>query len=313
MSRRRGRRRCLPVCLITFALAVAVTSWWELATGLAGFAYAGGDAQAPADAMQGLTGHAFRSRSRRMARGAWPAAEATVVATAMAPTATTWGPYAAVAVQLLACVAPVVWLAVSGSAVLYVVISFTEYIYHRYVQHLDLNREAWYKWARKSLGAPTLVGDFHMLHHRETLNSMQIDPLPLQEWSDVTVHRGTAATWLSFVKMVCCVMLPSHPLLCMLGWSGPFAALAVAAATLLHLMAYNALHPQLHGLPDVSMEQGPPSLGFGFQDSVVADWLRAYHVVHHRTYAKRNFNVCCPLVDHLLGTHAADGVVAKAA
>jgi len=201
---------------------------------------------------------------------------------------------------------------VTGVLLIYVVISFTEYAYHRYVQHLDLNRVRLFQFARQIFGIPAIKSDFHVLHHRETLDDMNIDPLPKEAWPDaytVTVHRGTTATWLSFIKMSCIVMLPTYPLLCFLGWPGPLAAVAVLAATLLHLMAYNALHPQLHNLPNVSMMQGPPSLVLGdFQNSAFAQYLKTYHVLHHRSNAQRNFNVCCPLIDHLLGTHMEAGL-----
>mmetsp|Transcript_99847 Transcript_99847/g.316986 ORF Transcript_99847/g.316986 Transcript_99847/m.316986 type:complete len:316 (+) Transcript_99847:71-1018(+) len=197
------------------------------------------------------------------------------------------------------------WSAVSGAAVLYIVISFTEYAYHRYVQHLDLNRLGVYQFGRQVLGAPTLVGDFHMLHHRETLDDMSIEPLSKDAFPDATVHRGTSATWLSFFKMAFIVMLQACIPLTALGWSLPAAAVAVLSSTLLHLRAYNSLHPQLHGLPNVTLAEGPPSFPPGsFYESGYARWLRQYHVVHHRSRASRNFNVCCPLVDHLLGTHA---------
>lgn len=194
--------------------------------------------------------------------------------------------------------------AAAGAAVLYVVISVTEYAYHRFIQHLDLNRVGLYRTAREALGAPTLRADFHMSHHRETLDDMSIEPLPPEEFA-TTVHRGTAASWLSFSKMVCVVLLQAYLPLTSLGWTPPLAVAAVILATLAHLRAYNSLHPQLHGLPDVTLADGPPSITEAiFQDSAYAAWLREYHVVHHRTRATKNFNVCCPLVDHLLGTHA---------
>jgi len=198
---------------------------------------------------------------------------------------------------------------VAGVLLIYVVISYTEYAYHRYVQHLDLNRVGLFQLARQILGIPAVKSDFHVLHHRETLDDMSIDAMPKEAWPDATVHRGTAATWLSFIKMSCIVMFPTYPLLCFLGWPAPIAVGAVLAATLLHLMAYNALHPQLHNLPNVSMLQGPPSLVLGdFQNSAFAQYLTTYHVLHHRSNARKNFNVCCPLIDHLLGTHMDAGL-----
>mmetsp|Transcript_97674 Transcript_97674/g.280629 ORF Transcript_97674/g.280629 Transcript_97674/m.280629 type:complete len:317 (+) Transcript_97674:61-1011(+) len=198
------------------------------------------------------------------------------------------------------------WPALSGLAVLYVVLSFTEYAYHRFVQHLELNNVPFYQIARKAIGAPAVAPDFHINHHRETLQDMSIDPLPRKVWPEATAQRGTAATWWSFAKMSACIFMPAYPLLSLVGWSLPIAVLAVLAATLLHLMMYNSLHPQLHGLPDVSLADGPPSFGpDSFQKSDLGRWLIEYHVVHHRTRASRNFNVICPLFDQLLGTYAA--------
>jgi len=309
---RRRHSRLLPACLAM----LAASSRSRVLSGQRSFTFS---PQLPPLALAGRTpipavaivGTAPCAR-HRLACAAFPEANV-AIASATALPALIGAPVTAAAATvalLLVSGGKFVSLGLSGTAALYIIISFTEYIYHRYVQHLDLNRVGLYKWMRQTLGAPTLLGDFHVLHHRETLNSMLLDPVPVEEWPDVTVHRGTAATWLSFVKMTCCIMLPAHPLLCALGWSAPFAALAVVMATLLHLMAYNSLHPQMHGLPNVSFEQGPPSLGFGFQESAVAGLLRRYHIVHHQTYAKKNFNVCCPLVDHLLGTFATKGSVA---
>jgi len=203
-------------------------------------------------------------------------------------------------------VSELAWPALSGLAVLYVVLSFTEYAYHRFVQHLELNNVPFYQIARKAIGAPAVAPDFHINHHRETLQDMSIDPLPRKVWPEATAQRGTAATWWSFAKMSTCIFMPAYPLLSLVGWSLPIAVLAVLAATLLHLMMYNSLHPQLHGLPDVSLADGPPSFGpDSFQKSDLGRWLIEYHVVHHRTRASRNFNVICPLFDQLLGTYAA--------
>jgi len=73
----------------------------------------------------------------------------------------------------------------------------------------------------------------------------------------------------------------------------------------LHAMVWHTLHPAMHDLPD-------PPLLFGVPGRCLA-WLRktryfrflyANHEGHHRVPgAHGNYNVCCPLADHVLGTY----------
>lgn len=78
----------------------------------------------------------------------------------------------------------------------------------------------------------------------------------------------------------------------------------VLAALLTHAVIWNTLHPHMHGLPDVPLSHGAPSILTELRDSPLFVWLRTNHEGHHRTEgAAGNYNVCCPLVDQLVGTY----------
>ena len=66
----------------------------------------------------------------------------------------------------------------------------------------------------------------------------------------------------------------------------------------LHGLVWNALHPNMHGLPDVPASDGLPSSWLaGLR------YVRLNHVGHHVASGKVNYNVCCPGMDHVVGTH----------
>ena len=60
----------------------------------------------------------------------------------------------------------------------------------------------------------------------------------------------------------------------------------------------------MHGLPTVPFSKGPPSEWLaGFRNSAYFKFLYQNHEGHHVLGGQGNYNVCCPLTDHLVGTY----------
>ncbi|CAE7215086.1 DEK1 [Symbiodinium natans] len=196
--------------------------------------------------------------------------------------------------------------AISGLAALYAIMSFAEYVYHRYFQHLGLNKVDAVRAVRSTFNLSTFRGDGHVEHHRETIDddmSLDVehgrDPI-----LDMDPWRGTCFPWDGSLKMSAGVMLMAYPTLSFLGWSGYVIVPVVLSAMLLHALVWNALHPNMHGLEDVPLEVGAPSWVLaGLRDSALFKYLRVNHEGHHRANgAHGNYNVCCPGVDQVVGT-----------
>lgn len=195
---------------------------------------------------------------------------------------------------------------VLGLAALYAIMSMAEYVYHRYFQHLGLNKVGAVRTVRKTFKLSTFQGDGHVEHHRETLDDMSLDVEPGREVVlDIDPFRGTSFPWHGTLKMFAGVMLLAFPTLTFLGWSAQVIVPVVTVAMLFHALLWNALHPNMHGLPDVPLEVGAPSWVLkGFRDSALFNFLRENHAGHHRAVGSHgNYNVCCPLVDQIVGTN----------
>eukprot|EP00434_Breviolum_minutum_P010589 symbB.v1.2.009340.t1/scaffold561.1/size520142/8 len=98
--------------------------------------------------------------------------------------------------------------------------SMAEYVYHRYFQHLGLNKVGAVRTVRKTFKLSTFQGDGHVEHHRETLDDMSLDVEPGREVVlDIDPFRGTSFPWHGTLKMFAGVMLLAFPTLTFLGWS----------------------------------------------------------------------------------------------
>lgn len=195
---------------------------------------------------------------------------------------------------------------VVGLAALYAIMSMAEYVYHRYFQHLGLNKVGAVRTVRKTFKLNTFQGDGHVEHHRETLDDMTLDVEPGRELVlDIDPFRGTSFPWHGTLKMFIGVFLLAFPTLTFLGWSAQVIVPVVVSAMLFHALLWNALHPHMHGLPDVPLEVGAPSWVLkGFRDSALFNFLRENHAGHHRAVGSHgNYNVCCPGVDQIVGTN----------
>ena len=75
-------------------------------------------------------------------------------------------------------------------------------------------------------------------------------------------------------------------------------------AMLIHGIIWNTIHPNMHGLSDVPMNEGPPSNMLSrWRNSGYFKYIYRYHEMHHIVGGTANYNVCCPLTDHILGTY----------
>ncbi|CAL1169946.1 unnamed protein product [Cladocopium goreaui] len=203
---------------------------------------------------------------------------------------------------------------VVGLAALYAIMSMAEYVYHRYFQHLGLNKVGAVRTVRKTFKLNTFQGDGHVEHHRETLDDMTLDVEPGRELVlDIDPFRGAGAgdqlqyqlpmAW--YFEDVYWRLSVGFPYAYFPGWSAQVIVPVVVSAMLFHALLWNALHPHMHGLPDVPLEVGAPSWVLkAFRDSALFNFLRENHAGHHRAVGSHgNYNVCCPGVDQIVGTN----------
>ena len=197
---------------------------------------------------------------------------------------------------------------------MYAMVSVNEYITHRYYQHTEFNKnetmkKVWCFFTRQT-EAPKIGGGGHVEHHAETLDDMSLrvddkwmksEPARVLEGN---TYRGTAFEWDITGLMMLQMIVTCVPVLATMGFSaGPMAAL-IGASTLAHAFVWNSLHPAMHGLNEVPLERGVPSLALAnLRDTKYYDYLYLNHAGHHVLSGQCNYNVCCPLVDHLLGTY----------
>ncbi|KAJ1466666.1 hypothetical protein T484DRAFT_2448919 [Baffinella frigidus] len=98
-----------------------------------------------------------------------------------------------------------------------------------------------------------------------------------------------------------------YPVFFLLGWTPVATTLFFLPALALHGLVWNALHPAMHGLPEVPSSYGfPSSILKPWRETKIFEWLRVNHRGHHVTSGRSNYNVCCPGFDHVLGTFSPE-------
>ena len=197
--------------------------------------------------------------------------------------------------------------AVLAAPVMYSMMSANEYITHRWYQHAEMSKVGWWK----ALGLPKIKGGGHVEHHAETRDDMSLkldDPkwvtTPAAKSLDSDKYRGTAFTWLTSAIMTLQMTLTSAPIFTLLmGFSLKSFFVMLMPSMLLHTLVWNCLHPNMHGLPDIPITEGPPARALAFlRNSAYFKWLYTNHEGHHVVGGQGNYNVCCPGTDHVLGT-----------
>lgn len=190
---------------------------------------------------------------------------------------------------------------------MYSMMSLNEYITHRWYQHAEMSKVGWWK----ALGLPRVKGGGHVEHHAETLDDMSLKigddkwmKTPAAKMLDSDKYRGTAFTWLTSAIMTLQMTLTAAPIFTfVLGFSLKSFFVMLFPAMALHTLVWNALHPHMHGLPDIGITEGPPAQVLAkFRDSAYFKFLYTNHEGHHVVGGQGNYNVCCPGTDHVLQT-----------
>lgn len=194
---------------------------------------------------------------------------------------------------------------------MYALMSVNEYVTHRYFQHAEFNKQAFLQRASQLLtGKPIKVrGGGHVEHHAETYDDMSLKNderwkrTPAAASLNDDVFRGTAFSW-KVSGLMCIQMLPTTlPAYAALGFTLPATVALLLPSMLLHALLWNALHPPMHGLGNVPISYGAPSSTLSrFLNSRYFKWIYENHMGHHVLGGQCNYNVCCPLTDHLVGT-----------
>lgn len=205
--------------------------------------------------------------------------------------------------------------AVAACGAMYGLMSVNEYITHRYYQHDEISKFDFLKKVRAE--NPDLVaildGGGHVEHHAETLDDMSLRQD--EKWKKTAMYerlsdeknewRGTAFNW-NITGLMCAQMAPQvYPVyMGIFGWGFVPTTTFFGVGMLLHALVWNALHPNMHGLHDISLKDGAPSSVFAWmRGSWYFNYLYDNHKGHHISGGRTNYNVACPLVDHLVGTY----------
>ena len=209
---------------------------------------------------------------------------------------------------------------------LYALMSVNEYATHRWYQHEEFNRDhAFQRFCQrvafvlqrrpmsKADGRNNMIkikGGGHVEHHAETYDDMSLKKD--ERWRqtkaaaslDGDVFRGTAFSW-TVTGLMIGQMLPSTlPAFALLGFTLPQTFAVLIPGMLLHAAVWNMLHPPMHGLPDVPLSYGVPGAWLApLRDTAYFRYIYENHQGHHVLGGQCNYNVCCPLTDHILGTY----------
>lgn len=203
--------------------------------------------------------------------------------------------------------------------------SYNEYATHRWYQHGELAEVETYKNLVKLYpdSVPRVTGGGHIEHHAETLDDMSLkvnDPKYAERWAKTKASialdetndpwRGTAFSW-TVTGIMTMQMAPQvYPVyMGLMGWNFLTTTAFFLPSMILHALIWNALHPNMHGLPDVPLSEGAPSFVLAWmRDTPYFRYLHDNHAGHHVSGGRTNYNVACPLFDHIIGTFQATAV-----
>jgi len=221
-----------------------------------------------------------------------------------------------------------------AAPVMYTLMSINEYATHRWYQHEEFNRDhsfqrfcqrvAHFLRKRPLLlkdGRRNMIkikGGGHVEHHAETYDDMSLKKderwrrTPAAASLDADKFRGTAFTW-EVTGMMTIQMLPTVlPTYYLLGFSLLQTFAILFPGMLIHALVWNMLHPPMHGLPEVPLSFGAPTKPLvPLRDTSYFKYIYENHQGHHVLGGQCNYNVCCPLTDHLLGTYVEPQVWSK--
>merc|ERR1711920_94523 len=223
---------------------------------------------------------------------------------------------------------------VAALPTLYALMSVNEYCTHRWYQHEEFNRDhalqrfcqrIAFLFRRRPLfkvdgrrNTVKIWGGGHVEHHAETYDDMSLKKDPRWRRSkaaaslDADAFRGTAFTWQT-TGLMTVQMLPSTlPVFMLLGFSFLQTLAVLLPGMLIHALVWNMLHPPMHGLPDVPASVGAPSSWLtSLRNTAYFRYIYENHQGHHVLGGQANYNVCCPMTDHLLGSYVPSSIWTK--
>jgi len=207
---------------------------------------------------------------------------------------------------------------VLAGPVLYALMSVNEYFTHRYYQHAEYNKDRFFQFLARTFGLPkTIRGGGHVEHHAETYDDMLLKTddakwmkSPAAKSLNDDPWRGTAFTWQVTAMMTAQMVPTTFPVFMgILKFSFAQTMAIFLPGMILHALVWNALHPNMHGLPDVPIQNGAPSSVLaGLRNTWYFRWLYQNHEGHHVVGGQGNYNVACPLTDHLVGTYVKEQI-----
>ena len=235
---------------------------------------------------------------------------------------------------------PAMFLSIPKVAVsiptLYALMSVNEYVTHRWYQHEEFNRDhsfnrlfqylglwlkkrpLWKDAKQEKRNVVKIRGGGHVEHHAETYDDMSLKKDP--KWRktkaalslDGDKFRGTAFTWFVTFLMTIQMLPTTLPVFALMGFSLLETFAVLLPGMLIHALVWNMLHPPMHGLPEVPASVGAPSWVMAkLRNSRYFKYIYENHQGHHVLGGQCNYNVCCPLTDHLLGTYVPSSVWVK--
>jgi len=199
---------------------------------------------------------------------------------------------------------------------LYSLMSVNEYFTHRYYQHAEYNKASFFQGLANVFNLPKKIrGGGHVEHHAETYDDMLLktdDEKWMKTQAALSLNndpwRGTAFTWQVTAMMTAQMIPTTFPVFMgLLKFSFAQTLSIFIPGMLLHALVWNALHPNMHGLPEVPITAGAPSSWLApLRNTWYFRYLYQNHEGHHVLGGQKNFNVACPLTDHLVGSYVRE-------
>lgn len=162
----------------------------------------------------------------------------------------------------------------------YVAISFLERWIHRNFMHRDRYLRIFFKPDDQIYKFIYLA--HAQAHHRWYYKIFNYEPDEYGRWCNLRLYLWHGAVL-------------SSPLWGGLCFYSPACGITLLLMAFTHTLLWNAIHVEMH----------VPSDRFWRHWSAFR-FLNRYHFMHHR-YPGKNFNIVCPLADHLLGSYMKPG------
>lgn len=171
--------------------------------------------------------------------------------------------------------------------IVYIIISFYEWFIHRYIMHGD----------SESLKKIPLIGGYlsqtamsHLNHHKDVNINMTL--------KTSTETGNVQLPWSTIFLFIVLSLIASYKLI-------PKYHFFVVQVVIFYSFLWNNWHTKFHDYKhDINITSGIPRLHNFFAGGYIYNTLWKYHAIHHSQKGEKyNFNVFCPLFDHVFGTY----------